>query len=463
MKLLPEVLKLMSRGSAMAGSIRVVLTIVVLHAASIATADESGPDSAAETKLSKEYLDRWTPGGDTNEAGLPYPHVTAPYQSEGDDDWVDGRWQLTDKGPFLSHSILLPDHSVGAKLITVSAGTRRYFLYDLLAGTFVSGVTDGELRTDPARFGLLKRPQLVGDVAFFVPADVAWRRGETTAIVSAKERDYQGLHVQGRRVLLANRIAGIEVLESALPSEQEGTLIRELELGPREETYWLAIVGEVPDVTLAEDRRSAAWTDKRGTRHMLTIDAATAGVELASEASVVLLRWPSATSPSSARISYSVQREETATPVRDRQPFAAIPQLASLRSQVPHTGVSPWQQLAFLLETAKTCRTSSTASTRRATIRSSALFFISGLDFFANGDAAVCTAHGDVWIVRGLDESLGNVTWQRFATGLYQPLGLEIVDDKVIVLGRDQLTRLHDENGDGEADFYESFNHDLVD
>jgi sugar phosphate isomerase/epimerase len=29
-------------------------------------------------------------------------------------------------------------------------------------------------------------------------------------------------------------------------------------------------------------------------------------------------------------------------------------------------------------------------------------------------------------------------------------------------MGRDHLTRLHDENGDGEADFYESFNHDLV-
>ena len=24
-------------------------------------------------------------------------------------------------------------------------------------------------------------------------------------------------------------------------------------------------------------------------------------------------------------------------------------------------------------------------------------------------------------------------------------------------LGRDQITRLHDENGDGEADFYENF------
>ena len=30
------------------------------------------------------------------------------------------------------------------------------------------------------------------------------------------------------------------------------------------------------------------------------------------------------------------------------------------------------------------------------------------------------------------------------------------------MLGRDQITRLHDLNGDGEADFYENFNNDCV-
>ena len=91
----------------------------------------------------------------------------------------------------------------------------------------------------------------------------------------------------------------------------------------------------------------------------------------------------------------------------------------------------------------------------------SALFFMTGFDFFESGTrAAVCTAHGDVWLVDGLDQD--EVVWRRFATGLYQPLGLRVVDDKVIVLGRDQLTRLHDTNDDGEADYYENFNNDLV-
>ena len=83
------------------------------------------------------------------------------------------------------------------------------------------------------------------------------------------------------------------------------------------------------------------------------------------------------------------------------------------------------------------------------------LFFVGAHDFFANGDIALCTMTGDVWRVSGVDASLKNLRWKRMAAGLHQPLGLVVVEDKVCVLGRDQITRLHDLNGDGEADFYE--------
>ena len=84
----------------------------------------------------------------------------------------------------------------------------------------------------------------------------------------------------------------------------------------------------------------------------------------------------------------------------------------------------------------------------------------SGLDFFSDGKLAVCTLNGDVWVVSGIDDKLEKLSWRRFATGLYEPLGLRVVKDRVYVLGRDQITRLHDLNGDGEADFYENFNND---
>lgn len=91
-----------------------------------------------------------------------------------------------------------------------------------------------------------------------------------------------------------------------------------------------------------------------------------------------------------------------------------------------------------------------------------ALMFLTGVDFFENGDAAVCTLHGDVWLVRGIDDQLKQVTWKRFATGLFQPLGLRIRSNTVHVLGRDQITALHDRNHDGEADYYENSHNGIV-
>lgn len=83
-------------------------------------------------------------------------------------------------------------------------------------------------------------------------------------------------------------------------------------------------------------------------------------------------------------------------------------------------------------------------------------------DLFADGkSAALCTWNGDVWIVDGIDDGLKNLRWSRYATGLFEPLGLLIVDDKVMVHGRDGVTRLHDLDDDGEADFYECFNNDV--
>ena len=87
---------------------------------------------------------------------------------------------------------------------------------------------------------------------------------------------------------------------------------------------------------------------------------------------------------------------------------------------------------------------------------------LGGFDFLDDGRrAAVATWMGDVWIVDGLGgDEIGPVTWKRFATGLYEPLGVNARGGEIFVTSRDQITRLHDLNGDGEADRYEAFNHD---
>ena len=81
----------------------------------------------------------------------------------------------------------------------------------------------------------------------------------------------------------------------------------------------------------------------------------------------------------------------------------------------------------------------------------------SALAFFPDGRAVVTTYGGDVWIVSGLDKSLANVSWSRFASGLYEPFGAQVVDGVINVTCRNGIVRLHDLNNDGEADFYETW------
>ncbi len=110
-----------------------------------------------------------------------------------------------------------------------------------------------------------------------------------------------------------------------------------------------------------------------------------------------------------------------------------------------------------------------------------AMFFVTGHDFLTPDVAAICTVHGDVWLVSGLAGDWSELKWKRYATGLFQPLGL-VVRKRVspppaeatntqesltspfdiLVLGRNQITRLHDLNADDEADYYEVFHEEVT-
>ena len=86
---------------------------------------------------------------------------------------------------------------------------------------------------------------------------------------------------------------------------------------------------------------------------------------------------------------------------------------------------------------------------------------VGGIDFFRDGRIAFATWSGDVWVGSFADDRLSRITWRRYATGIFHGLGLKIVNEQIYVLGRDQITLLHDLNKDGEADFYQNFNNDV--
>lgn len=82
---------------------------------------------------------------------------------------------------------------------------------------------------------------------------------------------------------------------------------------------------------------------------------------------------------------------------------------------------------------------------------------IGGLAFLPDGRVAACFHRGEVYTY---DPAEG--LWTLFADGLQEPLGITAEPDgSVVVMQRPELTRLHDEDGDGKADWYETISDDF--
>lgn len=414
----------------------------------------------------EDYLARWTPGGETNQRNLPYPQRIAEFEYEDEPDWVDGRWQETDFGPFLSHSFLLPGHEMGAKLTAIRLPHQTTAIFDSRACTVTALVVDSEIRINPSRFGLLQKPSINGHVIAHLPARKSWMRAASDGgwkPLANDELDYRGLRLSGDTVVLdytvANSIA--EEFNASVEWSERTAVVRRLKLAPTTEPLLLTLTeSQKTEPQEKSDRWVTVGKDGAGQSWYLG-QSSTGNVALAvRESDVGVVIQPSNETTICEIVTTGLESGDSEEQL-ERVLAAAVPSWTDLNNSNPPRWGDPLVtrgkraeddgRSAYLLD--------------ELTIPFDnpfhALFFISAIDFFPNGDAAICTAHGDVWLVTGIDASLESIRWQRFATGLYQPLGIKIVDGKILVLGRDQLTQLDDVNGDGEADLYGSICHDL--
>ncbi|MCM4085023.1 family 16 glycoside hydrolase [Paractinoplanes hotanensis] len=87
---------------------------------------------------------------------------------------------------------------------------------------------------------------------------------------------------------------------------------------------------------------------------------------------------------------------------------------------------------------------------------------VSAMDWFPDGRLAIATwggseaVAGEVYVLSGVtgNTSPSQVTYKKIATGLREPMGLKIVDGKIYVSQKHELTELNDTNGDGTIDQY---------
>lgn len=86
-----------------------------------------------------------------------------------------------------------------------------------------------------------------------------------------------------------------------------------------------------------------------------------------------------------------------------------------------------------------------------------ALLEVGGLDFLPDGRLVVATRRGQVWIVENpLAANPADARFTLFAEGLWEGLGLAVVDGAIHVMQRGELSHLIDGDGDGRCDLVET-------
>ena len=374
-------------------------------------------------------------------------------QKEG--DWVDDRWSKTDLGWFHSAVLALPGGQVARGLaVRVGENGDAAVAYDLTTATLRASWTGGFLKFDPGRYGLIAGPKPAGEMRLTTRPAPSWM-GATVR--------WRGWHVNGRRTVLDYEVDGARVLESPWWIETNGVriLIRQFELGANAQELRLDCQ-PLGNATGPVGRQGTLFEFDDGQRAEVIAfaspDIQTGNLYCFDEKSFGALFYRGTTTRQAALLHWSgpsAQLRAAVSAMKELKPWRELQSLVQ-------PGAARWQSLttrgqpglgtdAYVIDTLTVPHDNPWK----------ALFFTSGVDFLPSGDAAVCTIHGDVWLVSGIDEKLEKLTWRRFATGLNQPLGLRVRDGKIFVLGRDQITRLHDLNGDGEADFYECFSQQI--
>ncbi|HXX95228.1 MAG TPA: DUF6797 domain-containing protein [Planctomycetota bacterium] len=313
-----------------------------------------------------------------------------------------GRYAAIDFGPFTTRTLGPPGAPVALAGILLRLAPDATVCFDTRELRVAAAWTGGFLQFPTEKDGVAGLATIAGDVRFQTPH------------APAPNGRWRGLYLHGPRAILSYTLGGARVLE--LHGVEKGSFTR---------TIW--------------------------TSAPITVTLAAGDVE-----------------PGVAG-SGTIRRENGRTDLRIAAP-------GTVKISLPKAEVSPPEDLEALTRGGPP-RWTEPVVTRGALGREPGAYQLDtvtvpyenpwksymrlvALDFLPDGRAVVATLDGDVWVVSGLDAKLEKVSWKRFATGLCQPLGVRVVNGQIFALGRDQITRLVDLDGCGEADFYENFNND---
>lgn len=385
-----------------------------------------------------------------------------------------------DHGPFVSWTILTDPVTYKGLAVKVDSEARAVMCFDTDLLRVSAAWTGGLLKWHPQRDGLEKNPTPEGVVHFVNGSGPGWTRTQSFADPRALPygplpRDwarYKGLFVHDDKVLLSYSVGACALLE--LPGfrtlQGQPVFSRTFNLSRTSDSLALrALQLSASDAAILEKRLPGAKGYLRikdgHVWRLIGFQGIPAPAHWKIADGHLCLELPPL--DQALRFRLTVGPNSTAAKddfvsafAMDLETQAALPDLfewwkpgrARWQPALETQAVTGPDEGAFAVDTL----TIPEANPWESWIR------LTGLDFLSDGRAIVTSVSGDVWLVSGIGERLGMLNWKRFATGLYQPLGVKVVEDQIFVTGRDQITRLHDLNRDGEADYYENFNNETM-
>ena len=332
----------------------------------------------------------------------------------------DGRWNEGEQGEHFSHVVKAKGLTIEKGIcVKLGEGHELSACFDPQSLSYRSVWQDGWIKFQPFRWGSSRGANIDGNPWFSIAKAEMPTGGE-----------YLGLKRFGTRVVFEYRIDGVKVEDE--PWGTKDAFYRRIDL--KNDAKSLALPCRVIDeelkvkVVASIGTIAAAWSEGRII------------IQEAKKNSTVIIRVAREQAPLGEAAVLSHLRAERKIEKRWKE-ILRVP--GELGKAIPGE--------SYVVDTLKIPYDNPYKTVMQLT----------SMAFLPNGNALVATLPGDIWLVKGISDDLKDITWQRYATGFNQPIGIHVDGDGIFVLDRCQISTLHDRNGDGEVDHYEKYANDF--
>ena len=259
-----------------------------------------------------------------------------------------------------------------------------------------------------------------------------------------KHAVFKGYYRHGAKIVLNYNVNGAEILESV--SREGSTITRSFKVSARANDLDLGVADEKGSFTVTPDKAKSA--DGLG----VTTTGSAKLMADPNNPGRLIAKFPKGENPAVFQIALARDSEPKAAAAPDFKALISggaplYPEIITTKGVVSTDKTAPYVTDVATLPT---------DNPWKSNLR------FGGFDFIDEDSAALSSWNGDVWIVRGLKGDWSMLKWQRIASGLFETLGVKVVNGVIYVNGRDQITQLIDLNGDGETDHFKVFNRDVI-